>query len=317
MAGVMKQEHRIIERMHRVTGFAFDGGDRRVAARLEVTVEVDPVGAVGGDGEEEVCGPEGGDKGIAHAGAAAVGDGVEFGEPIAHAGGLRGGEVFVDHGDVLRHGGREQEIFDAGEIGRLGIGGATRECIQMGRADLKLTFESSDGVFEPMVGATSGGRTGEDDARIAGADDLDGRGGLGEISRAVVPLLSEVVVGIKIGFIAQFDGQDRGTADLKRIGGFLGGRVGLVASEVDAMEAFPLRGFQEAVKVVQRGAADHRQSSCLIQARRSVRLPAREFDFVAAEAQGARTKIAVEIDEYGVLRLEVRLDERVLLIADT
>ena len=83
------------------------------------------------------------------------------------------------------------------------------------------------------------------------------------------------------------------------------------------MEAFPLCGFQEAVKVVQRGAADHRQSGCLIQARRSVRLPAREFDFVAAEAQGARTKIAVEIDEYGVLRLEVRLDERVLLIADT
>ena len=82
------------------------------------------------------------------------------------------------------------------------------------------------------------------------------------------------------------------------------------------MEAFPLRGFQEAVKFIQRGAANHCQSGRLVQGRRSVSLPAREFDFVAAEAQRARTKIAVELDEDAVGWLEVRLDERVLLVAN-
>jgi hypothetical protein len=57
-----------------------------------------------------------------------------------------------------------------------------------------------------MVGTPSSGRSGEDDAWVAGTDDLDGRDGLREVSRAVVALLAEVVVGVEIGFVADFDG---------------------------------------------------------------------------------------------------------------
>ena len=70
-------------------------------------MKVNSIGAVFSDGEEEVSGPECGDKGVADAGATAVGDGVELGETVAHAGGLRGGEVFVHHRQVFRHGGGE------------------------------------------------------------------------------------------------------------------------------------------------------------------------------------------------------------------
>ena len=89
--------------------------------------------------------------------------------------------------------------------------------------DLELAFESGDGVFEPMVGTPSRGRSGEDDAWVTGADDLDGRDCLREVSRAVVALLAEVVVGVEIGFVAEFDGQDRAGADLEGISGFVRG----------------------------------------------------------------------------------------------
>ena len=53
------------------------------------------------------------------------------------------------------------------------------------------------------------------------------------------------------------------------------------------MQAFPLGGFQEAVEVVECGASDHREAARLVQGCRRVRLPAREFDLVTAEAQCA------------------------------
>jgi len=53
------------------------------------------------------------------------------------------------------------------------------------------------------------------------------------------------------------------------------------------MQAFPLGGFDEAVKVVERGAPDDREAGRLVQGCRRVRLPAGELDLVAAEAQRA------------------------------
>ena len=82
------------------------------------------------------------------------------------------------------------------------------------------------------------------------------------------------------------------------------------------MQAFPLGGFQEAVEVVERSAPDYSEPGRLVQGCRRVRLPAREFDLVAAEAQCAWSKVAMEVDEHAVAGFEVRLNERVLLIAD-
>ena len=143
--------------------------------------------------------------------------------------------MLVHHRDILGHGGREQEVFDVGEVGRLGIGRATGEGVKVGGGDLELAFEAGDSVLEPMVGATRGGRAGEEDAGVASADDLDGRGGLGEIGRTVVAFLPKVVVGVEIGFVADFEGQHGRGADLERIGGFVGRSFRLVAGEVDAM----------------------------------------------------------------------------------
>ena len=82
------------------------------------------------------------------------------------------------------------------------------------------------------------------------------------------------------------------------------------------MQAFPIDGFQEAVKVIERGAADHGEAGRLIQRRGSIGLPAGEFDLVAAEAQHTRSEVAMQVYEDAVAGFEVRLDERVLLVAD-